>query len=194
MPSGPQLRRARWKQLNATPGCCNPHAGRAAATGRCTFLREAAVAGRTGFPDTGEARETCGEMGDRLASMGYVALIRTSTACPSGPLSTCPPCGRTRKDPAGQPHERSHQRPDHCRYVRLRQLLLARQEVTGSGIDTIGYRLGGRMPLIAAGGRPHARRGGVVQRRQAGPGRRPVESSCVSRLHYQGPGKVGHAV
>lgn len=32
------------------------------------------------FPDTGEARETFGEMGDRLASMGYVALIRTSTA------------------------------------------------------------------------------------------------------------------
>ena len=33
------------------------------------------VAGRAGFPDAGGARETFRQMGDRLASMGYVALI-----------------------------------------------------------------------------------------------------------------------
>ena len=33
------------------------------------------MAGRAGFPDAGGARETFRQMGDRLASMGYVALI-----------------------------------------------------------------------------------------------------------------------
>jgi carboxymethylenebutenolidase len=107
------------------------------------------------FPDAGGARETFRQMGDRLASMDYVALI---------------PDIYYR---AGQwaPFDMATLFTDRQERARLSRLtsvltndriiadagaysdfLLARPEVTGSAIGITGYCLGGRMSLIAAGG------------------------------------------
>lgn len=107
------------------------------------------------FPDAGGARETFRQMGDRLASMGYVALIpdtyyRAGTWAPFdvATLFTDP---QERARMSGLTSVLTNDRviADSGAYA---EFLLARPEVTGSAIGTTGYCLGGRMSLIAAGG------------------------------------------
>ena len=107
------------------------------------------------FPDAGGARETFRQMGDRLASMGYVTLVpdiyyRAGEWTPFNVATLFT------------------DKQERARMSRLTSLLtndgiiadsgayasflLARPEVTGSAIGTTGYCLGGRMSLIAAGG------------------------------------------
>jgi carboxymethylenebutenolidase len=107
------------------------------------------------FPDAGGARETFRQMGDRLASMGYVTLVpdiyyRAGEWAPFNVATLFT------------------DKQERARMSRLTSLLtndgiiadsgayasflLARPEVTGSAIGTTGYCLGGRMSLIAAGG------------------------------------------
>jgi carboxymethylenebutenolidase len=107
------------------------------------------------FPDAGGARETFRQMGDRLASMGYVTLVpdiyyRAGEWAPFNVATLFT------------------DKQEQARMSRLTSLLtndgiiadsgayasflLARPEVTGSAIGTTGYCLGGRMSLIAAGG------------------------------------------
>jgi carboxymethylenebutenolidase len=107
------------------------------------------------FPDAGGQRETFRQLGDRLASTGYVVLIpdiyyRGGDWAPFDVATLF-----TDKD-------------ERARMVTLTSVLtndriiadsgayadflVARPEVTGSAIGTTGYCLGGRMSLIAAGG------------------------------------------
>jgi carboxymethylenebutenolidase len=107
------------------------------------------------FPDAGGARETFRQMGDRLASMGYAALIpdiyyRAGEWVPFdvATLFTDP---QERARMSGLTAVLTNDRiiADSGAYS---DFLLARPEVTGSAIGTTGYCLGGRMSLIAAGG------------------------------------------
>jgi carboxymethylenebutenolidase len=107
------------------------------------------------FPDAGGARETIRQMGDRLASMGYVALIpdiyyRSGEWAPFD-VATVFTDQRERARLSSLASVLTNDRiiADAGRYA---DLLLARPEVTGSAIGTTGYCLGGRMSLIAAGG------------------------------------------
>ena len=107
------------------------------------------------FPDAGGPRETFGQMGDRLAGMGYVALIpdiyyRAGRWEPFDvhTLFTDP---RERARMSALTSALSNDRiiADAGAYA---DFLLARPEVTGSAIGTTGYCLGGRMSMVAAGG------------------------------------------
>jgi carboxymethylenebutenolidase len=107
------------------------------------------------FSDAGGARETFRQMGDRLASLGYVALIpdtyyRAGAWAPFdvATLFTDP---QERARMSGLTSVLTNDRviADSGAYAGF---LLARPEVTGSVIGTTGYCLGGRMSLIAAGG------------------------------------------
>lgn len=105
------------------------------------------------FPDAGGVRETFRQMGDRLAGMGYVALI---------PDIYYRAGGRAPFDVATVFRDKQ----ERARLTSLARVLtndriiadagaysgfvLARPEVTGSTIGTTGYCLGGRMSLIAA--------------------------------------------
>jgi dienelactone hydrolase len=64
------------------------------------------------FPDAGGARETFRQMGDRLASMDYVALI-PGHLLPRGPVGTFRHGHRVHRQAgagtAVQSHERAHQ-------------------------------------------------------------------------------------
>ena len=110
------------------------------------------------FPDAGGVRETFRKLGDRLAGMGYVALIPDIyyragqwAAFDVATLFT---------DDNERARMRRHVTPltneaiiaDASAYG---DFLLARPEVTGSAIGTTGYCLGGRMSLIAATGLGH---------------------------------------
>jgi len=107
------------------------------------------------FPDAGGARETFGQMGDRLAGLGYVALIpdiyyRAGEWTPFdvGTLFTDP---QERARMSGLVSSLTNDAivADARAYA---DFLLARPEVSGSAIGTSGYCLGGRMSLVAAGG------------------------------------------
>lgn len=107
------------------------------------------------FPDAGGIRETFGQMGDRLADLGYVALIpdiyyRAGEWTPFdvATLFTDP---RERARMSGLTRALTNEAiiADAGAYA---VFLLARPEVAGSAIGTTGYCLGGRMSLIAAGG------------------------------------------
>ena len=107
------------------------------------------------FPDAGGVRETFGQMGDRLAGMGYVALIpdiyyRAGQWAPfdAATLFTDPQ-ERARLGTLTTVLTNDRIIADAGAYA---DFLLARPEVTGSAIGTTGYCLGGRMSLIAAGG------------------------------------------
>jgi carboxymethylenebutenolidase len=107
------------------------------------------------FPDAGGARETFRQMGDRLASMGYVALIpdiyyRAGEWAPFD-VATLFTDKHERARLSGLTSVLTNDRiiADSGAYS---DFLLARPEVTGSAIGTTGYCLGGRMSLIAAGG------------------------------------------
>ena len=107
------------------------------------------------FPDAGGTRETFGQMGDRLAGMGYVALIpdiyyRAGRWAPFD-AATVLTDRQERARMAGLASVLTNDRiiADSGAYA---DFLLARPEVRGSAIGTTGYCLGGRMSLIAAGG------------------------------------------
>jgi carboxymethylenebutenolidase len=107
------------------------------------------------FPDGGGARETIRQMGDRLASMGYVALIpdiyyRAGVWAPFD-VATLFTDTQERARLSSLTSVLTNDRiiADAGAYA---DFLLARPEVTGSAIGTTGYCLGGRMSLIAAGG------------------------------------------
>jgi carboxymethylenebutenolidase len=107
------------------------------------------------FPDAGGARETFGQMGDRLASMGYVVLIpdiyyRAGEWAPFDVATLfTDPRERARLSTLTSVLTNDRIIADSGAYS---DFLLARPEVTGSAIGTTGYCLGGRMSLIAAGG------------------------------------------
>jgi carboxymethylenebutenolidase len=107
------------------------------------------------FPDAAGIRETFREMGDHLASMGYVALIpdiyyRAGEWAPfeAATLFTDP---QERARLGGLTSSLTSDRiiADAGAYA---DFLLARPEVRGSAIGTTGYCLGGYMSLTAAGG------------------------------------------
>ena len=107
------------------------------------------------FPDAGGTRETFGQMGDRLASMGYVALLpdiyyRAGRWAPFD-VATLFTDSRERARLSGLTRVLTNDRiiADADAYA---DFLLARPEVKGSAIGTTGYCLGGRMSLIAAEG------------------------------------------
>jgi len=110
------------------------------------------------FPDAGGVRETFRKLGDRLAGMGYVALI-PDIYYRAGQWAAFDVATLFTDD-----NERARMRrlvapltneaiiADASAYG---DFLLARPEVTGSAIGTTGYCLGGRMSLIAATGLGH---------------------------------------
>jgi carboxymethylenebutenolidase len=107
------------------------------------------------FPDAGGTRETFRQMGDRVASMGYVALIpdvyyRAGGYAPFD-LATVFTDEQERARLFGLMGELTNDRviADAGAYC---DFLLARPEVRGTAIGTTGYCMGGRMSLIAAGG------------------------------------------
>jgi carboxymethylenebutenolidase len=107
------------------------------------------------FPDAGGARETIRQMGDRLAAMGYVALVpdiyyRAGAWAPFdvNTLFTDPQ-ERARMGTLAGVLSNDRIIADAGAYA---EFLLARPEVSGAAIGTTGYCLGGRMSLVAAGG------------------------------------------
>ncbi len=107
------------------------------------------------FPDAGGVRETFGQMGDRLADMGYVTLIpdiyyRAGQWAPFDVATVfTDPQERARLGALASALTNDRVIADAAAYA---DLLLTRPEVSGSAIGTIGYCLGGRLSLIAAGG------------------------------------------
>jgi carboxymethylenebutenolidase len=107
------------------------------------------------FPDAGGARETFRQIGDRLAGLGYVALIpdiyyRAGDWAPFD-MATVFTDEQERARLFGLIGVLTNDRiiADAGAYC---EFLLARPEVTGPAIGTTGYCLGGRMSLIAAAG------------------------------------------
>src|SRR5580704_14716528 len=107
------------------------------------------------FPDAGGVRETFRQLGDRLAGMGYVALIPDIYYR----AGEWPPFDVATLFTDKQQRARLFRLMGALTNVRIiadagaySGFLLARPEVTGSAIGTTGYCLGGRMSLIAAGG------------------------------------------
>ncbi len=106
------------------------------------------------FPDAGGARETFRQMGDQLASMGYVVLV-PDTYYRAGewePFDMATlfsdPAQRSRMGSLIRALPPDRVAADAAAYATF---LLDRPEVTGSAIGTTGYCLGGWMSLIAAG-------------------------------------------
>src|SRR5271169_2673292 len=107
------------------------------------------------FPDAGGARETFRQMGDRLASMGYVALIpdiyyRAGEWAPFDVATVfTDKQERARLSKLAGVLTNDRIIADSGAYA---DFLLAQPEVSGSAIGTTGYCLGGRMSLIVAEG------------------------------------------
>src|SRR4029077_8173543 len=107
------------------------------------------------FPDAGGARETFGQMGDRLAGLGYVVLVPDiyyrAGEWPPFDVATLFTDRQERARMSGlvRPLTNDAIIADAGAYA---DFLLARPEVSGSAIGTTGYCLGGRMSLVAAGG------------------------------------------
>lgn len=107
------------------------------------------------FPDAGGARETFRDMGDRVASMGFVAPVpdvyyRAGEWAPFD-VATVFTDPEQRGRLFGLIRTLTNDRviADADAYA---DFLLARPEVTGAAIGTTGYCMGGRMSLLAAGG------------------------------------------
>ena len=107
------------------------------------------------FPDAGGTRETIRQMGDQLASLGYVALIpdiyyRAGRWAPFDVATLfTDEQERARLGSLAGALTNDKVIADSGAYAGF---LLARPEVSGSAIGTTGYCLGGRLSLIAAGG------------------------------------------
>jgi carboxymethylenebutenolidase len=107
------------------------------------------------FADAVGAREAIREMGDRLAAMGYAALVPDIYYRAAGwaPFDVTTVFGdeQERSRMFGLVRTLTNEAivADAASY---RDFLLARPEVTGTAIGTTGYCLGGRMSLVAAGG------------------------------------------
>jgi len=107
------------------------------------------------FPDAGGYRETFGEMGDRMAGLGFVALVpdtfyRAGDWAPFDVKTLfTDEKERTRMFGLVRALTTDAVIADARAYA---DFLLARPEVTGPAIGTTGYCLGGRMSLIAASG------------------------------------------
>jgi carboxymethylenebutenolidase len=107
------------------------------------------------FPDGVGTRETIREMGDRLAGLGYVALIPDIyyRSAPWAPFDAATlftdEQERARLSGLVSPLTNENVIADSGAYA---DFLLARPEVSGSAIGTNGYCLGGRMSLLAAEG------------------------------------------
>ena len=106
------------------------------------------------FPDAGGIRETFRQMGDRLAEMGYVALVpdtyyRAGEWAPFD-ITTVFTDEQERARLFGLMGALTNDGiiADTGAYA---EFLLARPEVAGSAVGTTGYCMGGRMSLIAAG-------------------------------------------
>lgn len=107
------------------------------------------------FPDAFGLRDTMREMGDRLASLGYVALVpdvfyRAGDWAPFDP-GTAFSDEKERARLFGLMSDLSNERitADAGAYA---DFLLARPEVRGTAIGTTGYCMGGRMSMVTAGG------------------------------------------
>jgi carboxymethylenebutenolidase len=107
------------------------------------------------FPDAGGLRETFREMGDRMAGLGYVALVpdvyyRAGDWAPFD-MGTAFSDENERTRLFGLMGSLTNERiiADAGGYA---DFLLGRPEVTGSRIGTTGYCMGGRMSMLAAGG------------------------------------------
>lgn len=107
------------------------------------------------FPDGGGYRETFREMGDHMASLGYVALVpdvyyREGDWAPFD-MSTVFSDEKERARLFGIIGSLSNDKiiADADAFA---DFLLARPEVSGSAIGTTGYCMGGRMSMLAAGG------------------------------------------
>jgi carboxymethylenebutenolidase len=107
------------------------------------------------IPDAGGLRDTFRDMGDRLAGLGYVALIpdiyyRGGDWAPFdvNTLFT-DPAERARMGGLARALTNDRITADAAAYA---DFLLARPEVSGPAIGTTGYCLGGRLSLIAAAG------------------------------------------
>src|ERR1700691_2957834 len=107
------------------------------------------------FPDAGGLRETFREMGDRIAGLGYVALIpdiyyREGDWAPFD-MATTFSDEKERARLFGIMGSLTNERiiADAGAYA---DFLLARPEVRGNAIGTTGYCMGGRLSMLAAGG------------------------------------------
>ena len=107
------------------------------------------------FADAGGVRATFAQMGDRLAGMGYAALIpdiyyRAGEWAPFD-VATLFTDEQERARLSGLVSVLTNEAiiADAGAYA---DFLLARPEVAGPAIGTTGYCLGGRLSLIAAGG------------------------------------------
>src|ERR1700761_6892123 len=107
------------------------------------------------FPDAFGLRDTMRDMGDHLASLGYVALVpdvfyRAGDWAPFDP-STAFTDQKERGRLFGLMSGLTNGRviADADAYA---DFLLARPEVRGTAVGTTGYCMGGRMSLVAAGG------------------------------------------
>jgi len=107
------------------------------------------------IPDAGGLRDTFRDMGDRLAGLGYVALVpdiyyRAGDWAPFdvNTLFT-DPAERARMGGLASALTNDRITADAGAYAGF---LLARPEVSGPAIGTTGYCLGGRLSLIAAAG------------------------------------------
>ncbi len=107
------------------------------------------------FPDAGGVRETFRQMGDRLAGLGYVALIpdvyyRSGDWEPFD-FATAFSDEAERARLFAMIGTLTNDRiiTDSAAYA---DFLLARPEVTGTAIGTTGYCMGGRMSLVASTG------------------------------------------
>jgi carboxymethylenebutenolidase len=107
------------------------------------------------FPDAGGTRETIRQMGDHLASLGYVALVpdiyyRAGQWAPFD-VATLFTDEQERARLGGLVSVLTNENAiaDAGAYA---DFLLARPEVSGPAIGTTGYCLGGRLSLVAAGG------------------------------------------
>jgi carboxymethylenebutenolidase len=109
------------------------------------------------FPDAGGARETMRVMADRLAGMGYVALVpdvyyREGEWTPFD-IATVFSDENERARLSGFMSSLTRDRivADTGAYL---DYLLSRPEVAGSTAGTTGYCMGGRLSLITAGAHP----------------------------------------
>ena len=109
------------------------------------------------FPDAGGARETMRAMADRLAGMGYVALVPDVYYREAGwapfDMATVFSDPDERARLMGMVGSLTRERivSDTGAYLNY---LLARPEVAGTAAGTTGYCMGGRMSLITAGAHP----------------------------------------
>jgi carboxymethylenebutenolidase len=107
------------------------------------------------FPDAGGFRETFREMGDHLASLGFIALVpdiyyRAGEWAPFD-MDTAFTDKKERARMGALMSMLTNERiiADAGAYA---DFLLERSEVSGTAIGTTGYCLGGRMSMLAAGG------------------------------------------